>query len=212
MTTTMTDSERLQAAELRARIALATAAAIFVAGVVLVTAILPAEYGVDPVGTGRLLGLTRIAGAATPVEGAPAAAGAPQELEPTRPGANTPQSVPIRQDTKAFTIAPGQGMEYKYRMDKGASLVYSWTSTGRVGFDFHGEPEGAPKGYAESYQMGEGDRAAGSFFAPTPGIHGWFWENLTPNEVTVTLKSTGFYASATEFNAQGQTQHDLSER
>ena len=103
-------------------------------------------------------------------------------------------------------------MEYKYRMDKGASMVYSWTSTGRVGFDFHGEPEGAPKGYAESYQMGEGDRAAGSFFAPTAGIHGWFWENLTSNEVTVTLKSTGFYASATEFTAQGQKQHDLSER
>ena len=45
MTTTIIDSERLAAAEMRARIALATAAAIFVAGVVLVTAVLPAEYG-----------------------------------------------------------------------------------------------------------------------------------------------------------------------
>ena len=212
MTTTITDAERLHAAELRARIALATAAAIFVAGVVLVTAILPAEYGVDPVGTGRVLGLTSIAGASAAAEAAPVATALPQNLEPTRPGANTPQSVPVRQDTVTFTIAPGQGMEYKYRMDKGASMVYSWTATGRVGFDFHGEPEGAPKGYAESYQMGEGDRAAGSFFAPTPGIHGWFWENLTSEEVTVTLKSTGFYASATEFTAQGQKQHDLSER
>ncbi len=211
MTTTF-DAERLQAAETRARIALATAAAILVAGVILVTAILPAEYGVDPAGTGRLLGLTSIAGAAGSEAAATPADAVPQDLEPTRPGANTAQSIPIRQDAVSFTIPPGQGMEYKYRMEKGASMVYSWTSTGKVGFDFHGEPQGAPKGYAESYQMGEGERAAGSFFAPTPGIHGWFWENLTSSPVTVTLKSTGFYASGIEFSASGQTPHELAER
>jgi hypothetical protein len=213
MTTTITtDSERLLAAELRARIALATAAAIFVAGVVLVTAILPAEYGVDPVGTGRLFGLTSIAGATPAEASATAATAAPQDLEPTRPGANTPQTIPIRQDAVSFTIPPGQGMEYKYRMEKGASFVYSWTATGRVGFDFHGEPQGAPKGYAESYQMGEGERASGSFFAPTSGIHGWFWENLTGSPVTVSLESNGFYASAIEFSAEGQKPHELAER
>jgi hypothetical protein len=211
MTTTL-DSERLQAAEMRARVALATATAIFVAGVILVTAILPAEYGVDPAGTGRLLGLTSIAGTGADEAAAPAAETLPQDLEPTRPGANTPQTIPIRQDAVTFTIAPGQGMEYKYRMEKGASMVYAWTATGKVGFDFHGEPQGAPKGYAEGYQMGEGDRAAGSFFAPTSGIHGWFWENLTGSEVTVTVKSTGFYASAIEFSASGQKPHELAER
>ena len=129
-----------------------------------------------------------------------------------RPGANTPQSVPLKQDTVTFTIGPREGMEYKYRMEKGASFVYRWTSTGRVNFDFHGEPEGAPKGYAESYQMGEGERASGSFFAPTPGIHGWFWENLTDKPITVTLSSTGFYSSAIEFSAAGQTPHALPDR
>lgn len=38
-----------------------TAIALVVAGVTLVTAVLPAEYGIDPVGTGRWLGLTEIA-------------------------------------------------------------------------------------------------------------------------------------------------------
>ena len=38
-----------------------TAIALVVAGVILVTAVLPAEYGIDPVGTGRWLGLTDIA-------------------------------------------------------------------------------------------------------------------------------------------------------
>lgn len=212
----MTDdtTTRLALAEQRARIALAAAAAMLVAGVVLMAAILPAEYGVDPLGTGRLLGLTSLAEANEPAASeAEAAEGeVPQSLEPVRPGANTSQAVALKQDTVTFKLGPREGMEYKYRMEKGASFVYRWTSTGRVNFDFHGEPVGAPKGYAESYQMGEGDSASGSFFAPTPGIHGWFWENLTDNEITVTLTSTGFYASATEFSAKGQTPHDLPDR
>ena len=36
-----------------------TAIALTVAGAILVTVVLPAEYGVDPLGTGRRLGLTR---------------------------------------------------------------------------------------------------------------------------------------------------------
>ena len=206
----------LVAAEMRARLALATAGAIFVAGVILMIAILPAEYGVDPLGTGKLLGLTSIAQAESVVGGGEAAGTAseasPEELEPVRPGANTPQTVPLKQDTVTFTLGPYEGMEYKYRMEKGASFSYRWTSTGKVRFDFHGEPEGAPKGYAESYQMGEGERAAGSFFAPTSGIHGWFWENLTSDDITVTLTSTGFYASGIEFSAKGQTPHTLPDR
>ncbi len=59
----------LAAAEQRARLALATAGAILVAGVILMIAILPAEYGVDPLGTGKLLGLTSIAQAESAGEG-----------------------------------------------------------------------------------------------------------------------------------------------
>ena len=207
---------RLARAEQRARIALAAAAAMLVAGVVLMAAILPAEYGVDPLGTGNALGLTSLAQANEPEAGGAAAAGgeaaSPESLEPVRPGANNLQKVPLKQDTRVFELGPREGMEYKYRMEKGATMVYGWTSTGRVNFDYHGEPRGAPQGYAESYQMGEGQSASGSFFAPTPGIHGWFWENLTDNPITVKLTSTGFYEGAIEFNAKGQTPHDLPAR
>ena len=206
---------RLALAEQRARIALAAAGAMLVAGVLLMAAILPAEYGVDPLGTGKRLGLTSLAQANAPAAaaaGGAAEAPPPEELEPVRPGANTPQPVALKQDTVTFKLGPFEGMEYKYRMEKGASMVYSWTSTGRVRFDFHGEPQGAPKGYAESYEMSEGQKASGSFFAPTTGIHGWFWENLGTDDITVTLTSTGFYASAIEFSAAGQKPHDLSDR
>ena len=205
---------RLAQAEQRARIALAAAAAMLVAGVVLMAAILPAEYGVDPLGSGKALGLTSLAQANEPEAAAAGgeAAASPESLEPVRPGANNLQKVPLKQDTRVFELGPREGIEYKYRMEKGASMVYSWTSTGRVNFDFHGEPRGAPQGYAESYQMGEGQSASGSFFAPTPGIHGWFWENLTNNPITVKLTSTGFYEGAIEFTAKGQTPHDLPAR
>jgi hypothetical protein len=207
-------TERLALAEQRARIALAAAGAMLVAGVLLMAAILPAEYGVDPLGTGKLLGLTSLAKANAPAAGGAAATQAPppEELEPTRPGANTPQTVALKQDNVTFKLGPFEGIEYKYRMEKGASMVYSWTSTGKVRFDFHGEPQGAPKGYAESYEMAEGQKAAGSFFAPTTGIHGWFWENTSTDDITVTLTSTGFYASAIEFTPDGQKPHELPDR
>ena len=207
-------TERLALAEQRARIALAAAGAMLVAGVLLMAAILPAEYGVDPLGTGKLLGLTSLAKANAPAAGGAAATQAPppEELEPTRPGANTPQTVALKQDNVTFKLGPFEGIEYKYRMEKGASMVYSWTSTGKVRFDFHGEPQGAPKGYAESYEMAEGQKAAGSFFAPTTGIHGWFWENTSTDDITVTLTSTGFYASGIEFTPDGQKPHELSDR
>ena len=212
----MTDdtTTRLALAEQRAKIAFAAACAMLVAGVLLMAAILPAEYGVDPLGTGKRLGLTSLAQANAPAAGGAAAAEAPppESLEPVRPGANTAQAIPLKQDKVTFKLGPFEGIEYKYRMEKGAGMVYSWTSTGKVRFDFHGEPQGAPKDYAESYEMSEGQKAAGSFFAPTTGIHGWFWENLSTDDITVTLTSTGFYASGIEFSADGQKPHELPDR
>ena len=43
--------------EIKQRIGVAAGAALLVAGLVLVTVVLPAEYGVDPLGTGKRLGL-----------------------------------------------------------------------------------------------------------------------------------------------------------
>ena len=58
----------------RGELARATVVALVVAIVVLTTAVLPAEYGIDPLGTGKALGLMEISGsAATVVPIAPAA-------------------------------------------------------------------------------------------------------------------------------------------
>jgi hypothetical protein len=114
------------------------------------------------------------------------------------------QATPFARDEQSFVIAPRQGMEYKYRLEKGEALLYAWKATGPVNVEFHAEPDGAPKGYAQTYEkqnaMGE---ASGTLTAPFSGIHGWYWENTTAQPVTVTLRSAGFYNLSHEFRADG---------
>jgi hypothetical protein len=244
----MTDHTPIESMRQRERIALATAAAMFVAGVLLVTVVLPAEYGVDPTGTGRALGLTQMAGAGAdvvpgqpvvtadaavvPAEGAsqlvigaggrptlaygqpvPAAQGADGEpvLEWNRAGADHQHDGPYRRHVRTFALAPGEGMEFKYRLEKNGGFVYAWTSTGKVQVDFHGEPDGHPKGFAEFYDQAERDGATGTFVAPAPGIHGWYWKNLTSDPITITLNTAGYFQHGIEFRKSGRTEVPIPE-
>lgn len=175
------------------RILIATGVAFVIAAVVLVTAVLPAEYGIDPLGTGQWLGLTALAGTEEDESLLPST------LAAVRVGVNTPQSGPLVHDTFTVELRPFEGVEYKYRVEHGGSLVYSWTASANVGYDFHGEPDGAPARYSESYARGTGRSAQGVFIAPTPGIHGWFWENTSAGRVTITLTTSGFFRSSTEY-------------
>ena len=119
------------------------------AGLILVIAVLPAEYGVDPLGIGRRLGLTAMSDVAKQVEALAAD-------RASRGGGGTPTIAPqdraFQQETVEFKIAPGAFVEYKYRLEKGEALLYSWKATGPVNCDLHAEPDGAPQGYAESYE------------------------------------------------------------
>jgi hypothetical protein len=242
----MIDETQFEAMRLRERIALATAAAMFVAGVLLITVVLPAEYGVDPVGTGAAFGLTQIAGAeegvadavtattgavAAASENAPVVAGtggrptlaftqvAPAlrgengrpVLEWNRNGADHAQPQAFRRDSRTFELGPFEEMEFKYRIEKDGGFVYAWQSTGKVQVDFHGEPEGKPKGYAEFYDQSERERASGTFVAPAPGIHGWYWKNLTSDAIKITLNSAGYFERGTEYRESGLTEHRIPE-
>ena len=184
----------------RERIALAAGAALLFAGIILVVAVLPAEYGVDPTGIGRRLGLTAMSDVAKSVEalgaGRTAAAGGAQTL--------APRDRKFQEETVDFKVGPGEFIEYKYRLDKGEALLYSWKATGPVNVDVHAEPDGAPRGYAESYEKRDRiTQASGTLTAPFAGIHGWYWQNQGKAEVTVTLSSAGFYKISHEFR-EGQ--------
>jgi hypothetical protein len=192
--------------EVRHRIAVAAGAALLAAGLILVMFILPAEFAVDPLGTGARFGLLELGVTGQKVEALEATASA---------GAGAaaivvPQDRAFKQETVEFTIAPREGMEYKYRLDKGEALLYSWKATGPVSYEFHAEPDGAPRGYAQSYEKGAGTtQASGTLTAPFPGIHGWYWENTGDQAMTVTLSSAGYYNISHEFRGSAPVKNKM---
>jgi hypothetical protein len=173
----------------RSRILGATVIAAAVAVILLFVVILPAEYGIDPLGTGKALGLTALSGTE------PAAP--PQATTTTAPG---PQAAAaLANDEYKVELRPFESVEYKYRLEQGAALVYVWASSAPVEFEFHGEPDGAPAKYFDSYSKGTSSKEQGAFTAAKAGIHGWYFKNHSETRVTVTLKTAGFFAESTEF-------------
>lgn len=163
------------------------AIALIVAAVILLVAVLPAEYGVDPTGLGRRAGLVRPPKAVIDMT-IPVSAGAAATV--------TKYEVPFRSDEMTLTLKPGEGAEIKATMKSGDSYVFNWTVEGGVvEYDMHGEHLDGSGGEA-SYAKGEdASNLHGTFHAPFDGRHGWFWQNLTWETVTVKLKTSGFYTN-----------------
>jgi hypothetical protein len=178
----------------KSAIAKATGIALLISLLLLFVAVLPAEYGYDPLKTGAALGLTGIAKAGD-VKGGAAPAPAP-----TQSGVYAPQSKTYKVDAEDFQLRPGDGVEMKYHMAKGAGLVYAWKADGKLAFEFHGEPDQKPsKDYYESYELDDKvgkDSSYGTFTAPTTGIHGWFWQNKGKKDIQFRLTVAGFFDSA----------------
>lgn len=174
------------------RLVRATLLAAAMAGVLLVTVVLPAEYGVDPTRIGRALGLYRepaSEAAPLPESTADAAGGAPAGV-----GSLFKSDTSYRSDEMSITLAAGEGAEIKAEMNAGERLVFSWTAAGGgVDVDMHGEAADKSAG-DRSYWKGEFEESGhGAFEAPMAGNHGWFWQNLNDEPVTITVKTSGFY-------------------
>lgn len=162
-----------------------TLMAFVAAMLLLVAVVLPAEYGVDPMGAGRLLGLTALGDAKRISENT--RGGASAHSHPRAP----------RNANVTINLAPREEIEYKAQLAQGEPMLYSWqVSGGPLYFEFHGEPtEGDwPKDFFQSYEIKSGASAAhGSFVAPFTGRHGWYWRNLSDQPASITLAASGYY-------------------
>lgn len=169
---------------------LATAGAAALAGVVLLTAVLPAEFGIDPLGVGQALGLLDLADASdSPLES---------------------HSNGHRRDRVEFILEPYQSVEYKYQLGAGDTLIFSWQAEGELLFDMHADPEGSEGDEdVESFSKGTAASDSGVYRAPFTGIHGWFWENRSFNEVVLRLDSAGYYDSSVVFRDGGSYERNL---
>lgn len=174
-----------------------TLIALVSALVLLFTVVLPAEYGVDPTGIGRALGLTEMGDIKTRLdqeakEDAKAEA-TPPLASATRPPAETlPANSADWRDTLTFTLKPDQGIEVKLRMKAEERAQYAWAVQGGVvNYDTHGDALGR----SISYVKGRGVAAdEGELVAAFTGNHGWFWRNRGQSDVTLVLQTRGAYS------------------
>jgi len=177
---------------------------------ILVVAVLPAEDGIDPIGAGKVLGLSAMTQAGAVVEGPPIATDA--GLVPTamahKAGAYYPAEYKF--DSREITLQPYDYLEYKYHLQMGAQMLFSWKASAPVMHEFHGEPDDGPEGYFESYDKATRQAGDGTLTAPFTGIHGWYWENTGGEPVTIRLTTAGFYNGALEISStKKRRSHEL---
>lgn len=179
-----------------------TILAIVMAGIILVTVVLPAEYGIDPTGIGNMIGLLKMGeikvSLAQEAE-SESEAGKLQETSPIDSSAAKPKSnVNIRSDQMTISLIPNQGKEIKLTMLKAAKVNYLWfTNGGKASFDAHADSKALEINY-HSYEKGKLERSEGVLEAAFDGNHGWFWRNRTDKDMTVTLQVEGAYSDIFE--------------
>lgn len=160
---------------------ISTVSAVLLAFFILLAFVGPAEYGIDPTGIGKALGLMVLV--------------VPEERK-IKGVTSCPagEQVAQWQDIVLISLPANSGLEYKFYLDKGADITYEWSSDGAaLYFDFHGEPEGNTTGYFKSYQESTDIKSNGMLTVPFTGIHGWYWKNDSATAVNITLKTKGKY-------------------
>lgn len=157
------------------RLVKATVTAAIAAIAVLVVAVLPAEYGLDPTGLGGALGLT---------------------------GLSTDQTQmvffnseePYKSETFTLRLYPGSGSELKAVMNSGQMYIYNWESTGELYMDMHAEEHDAgPDEFTSFWEEEAIDSASGNMIAGFAGTHGWYWENRTSQIIEITVSVSGYF-------------------
>jgi hypothetical protein len=190
------------------RIGLSVLGAALVALVVLVTAVLPAEYGIDPTGIGRALGLTALNTPATRTLQVKDVLGGNETVrevevpafnEPVplpNPAVHQAEDRPIQTRTVTVELGEGQETEVKTVLRTSKVITYTWkTDGGLVYTDMHGHDPAAGQDFFVRYREDQegATEATGSLVAPFDGEHGWYWLNISEGPVTITLTVTGFF-------------------
>ncbi|MCK5192032.1 MAG: hypothetical protein KAR12_18490, partial [Methylococcales bacterium] len=109
--------------------------------IILLVAVLPAEFNIDPTGLGETMGLTVLSQTADTAAKPTVISCADPSLENKDPIDNQIQT-PQWQDTVIITVPAKKGLEYKFHIAKGETLEFVWKSQAgeKLYFDFHGEP------------------------------------------------------------------------
>jgi hypothetical protein len=228
----MFNAERPDPAELPStgRLLKSTGIAAAIASALLVTTVLPAEYGVDPTGVGSLLGLTEMgrikmqlaeeakADAAAEVaasQGTPQSSpiappsdvqpsgAVPAEVSPNSAVPPTPAASAQQGQTWSDTTTVNLAPDDGYEV----KLVMEKGATARFEWFTNG-----PKVNYDTHGDGPGinyhgygkgtnvERQEGELTAAFTGSHGWFWRNRSGQPLTITLRTSGAYTDMKEYD------------
>jgi hypothetical protein len=178
-------------------LALITGGGLVLGTLIVVGAIMPAEFNTDPLGLGKLTGISRL--------------WAPDEKAWTPGAGMNPQhssAQPVQRAVVEIPLGaadwPEAAVEYKFAMKAGEGLVYRWQAFNEDGspaavpveFDFHGHTL-AQDGKEMTVANYRKDRAladTGILMAPFEGIHGWYFKNHAPDPIRIRVEVRGFFA------------------
>jgi len=169
--------------------------ALIAATLIMLGAVLPAEFNWDQLGLGRMSGLNRL--------------WAPSEVafDTSKTEVSLAREYPegFRADVIEIPLRAsgdptrGDEFEYKVQMKKDSTFVYEWSVAGipksdEFYFDFHGHTLAAGKAMTvATYKQATGTSANGALAAPFDGVHGWVFQNQSEHPVVVHVKISGFY-------------------
>lgn len=191
-----------------AQLVKSTILAAVAAVMILVTVVLPSEYGIDPTGIGKAIGLAEMGEIKVQLTEEAEAdrllklqdSGTVEEQSSLGGGffsffvgAAHAQTAELDwADQYSVTLEPGEGIEVKLVMEEGAEAEFLWIAeNGVVNFDLHGDGSGQNISYEKGRAV-PGDE--GVLTAAFTGNHGWFWRNRDGQDVTVTLYVRGDYS------------------
>ena len=174
-----------------------TITGIIVAIILLIMVILPAEYGTDPTGVGKILGLKEMGEIKISLL---------EESQNESSQENNASSIKtdsveqvmvnntINNDVVEISIEPGQSNEIKLEMKSGSLVQYEWkTIKGGLNYNLHGDGYKGSQQFI-SYKKGRMVPSdSGELKAEFDGYHGWFWRNREKFSVTVSLQTSGDY-------------------
>lgn len=193
---------------------LLVAAAVAIA--LLLTVVLPAEYGRDPTGVGRVLGLTAInaddhgdttiddvIGGNDDID-ASAASDAMTPLPLPNPAVSQLEDSPPKTETLRVQLDFDGRTEVKVVMKKAKAIVYSWkVLDGEAYVDFHGHDPARGKNFWVRYEEAGQEEGitgrSGSLVAPFDGEHGWYWLNTSQEPISIELTVTGYFDKLVDY-------------
>ncbi len=184
------------------------AAGVVAAGAALaVLVILPAETGWDPTGVGESLGLTQIA-EPTNLELERGMARMAEQDVLTLSQTPLPASEGVT-DVWEYELLPFESVEFKYTMPEGQPMTFHWEGTGTLAYDMHAHPFAGGEEVTESYGVDEAQAMNGVYTPAFTGIHGWFWENRSMDNVTLRLETSGAMTRSTVYTSAGEQDRPL---